>query len=139
MARLKFFSNAGMSMGAESLMNLVEKWSWPEELLFFRLIMVSFISFSFNLYKRIEWGAGGFRYFLCSLLLWLVKLVASLAPTSLKNSFIDSETACGSVIFRLRSMRWLILLCLTLLLLSILPNVLHRFLLQLFSLEMILL
>ena len=43
-ARLKFFESAGASMEEESLINLVEKLSYPVEFVFLRVLIILVIS-----------------------------------------------------------------------------------------------
>ena len=64
-------------MGRDSLINLVEISSCPVELLFFRFLTVLIISVTLVLCRKINWGAGSFRNFLCSEMFTLSNLSAT--------------------------------------------------------------
>ena len=80
--RLKIFTSAGARMGRDSLINLVEISSCPVELLFFRFLTVLIISVTLVLCRKIDWGAGSFRNFLCSEMFTLSNLSANCSPIS---------------------------------------------------------
>ncbi len=88
--RLQSFSRDGAIRGATSLMNLVEKSSYPVEFVFFSDFIVSNISAWDVLDNSIGSMTGVPRYFLNSELS-LENLLASLPPISLKKMLKVSD------------------------------------------------